>query len=123
MAQSVPYTEIIRNEDLSVDGIDTSIMLGQLQGIKRPRPASSLEEVGPGKALESFGQLLNDHLNQLNELDEQAETLQMDYAVGKPVELHNVMIAESKADLAMELTMQIRNKAISAYQEVWRMGI
>ena len=106
-----------------MDGIDTSIMLGQLQGINRPRPESIAKEVGPGKTLESFGQLLSDHLNQLNALHEEAETLQMDYAVGKPVELHNVMIAEEKADLALELTMQIRNKAISAYQEIARMSI
>lgn len=106
-----------------MDGIDTKLALGQLQGLTRPQVKAKPVEEGPGKAMESFGQLLKNHLNEVNQLDEVADELIQDYAVGKPVELHNVIIAHEKADMALELTMQLRNKAINAYQEVWRMNI
>lgn len=106
-----------------VDGIDTSISLGQLQGLGRPQLKAKPLEEGPGKVMDSFGQLLKNHLEQVNKLDEEADTLIQDYAVGKPVELHNVIIAHEKADMAMELTMQLRNKGIAAYQEIWRMNL
>lgn len=97
--------------------------MSPLQGLSRVAAKRASEESGAGKALESFGEMLKNHLAQVNQLDEEADQLKEDYAVGKPVELHNVMIADSKADLAMELTMQLRNKALSAYQNVWQTNI
>lgn len=108
-----------------MDAIDfgTKLAMNQLQGLSTVTPKVSAVESGPGKALDSFGQILQEHLAQVNELEEVSDSLMEDYAVGKPVELHNVIIAHEKADLAMELTMQLRNKGIAAYQEVWRMSI
>jgi flagellar hook-basal body complex protein FliE len=108
-----------------VDAIDfgTNLALRQVQGLPQGRTKVTASEATPGKALESFGQILKNHLAQVNELEEVADRLVEDYAVGKPVELHNVIISHEKADLAMELTMQLRNKGIAAYQEIWRMNI
>ena len=102
---------------------NTQLSLGQLQGLSAKKAASTPEVQGAGKALASFGELLKNHLDQVNQLEAAADELVEDYAVGKPVELHNVIIAHEKADLAMELTTQLRNKGIAAYQEVWRMNI
>jgi len=77
----------------------------------------------PGNVLHEFGQLLHDQLNQVNDLQNSADEAAQTYATGGSIELHNVMIATEKADLAMNLTMQIRNKVISAYQEINRMTI
>lgn len=97
--------------------------LGQMQGLSKVAAKPATQDASPGQALESFGQLLKNHLNQVSQLEETSDQLIQDYAVGKPVELHNVMIAESKAGLAMDLTVQLRNKAIQAYQTVWSMNI
>ena len=42
---------------------------------------------------------------------------------GKPVDLHQVMIAAEQAGLALQLTVQVRNKIIEAYQEISRMQV
>ncbi|MFO8085997.1 MAG: flagellar hook-basal body complex protein FliE [Desulfobacterales bacterium] len=39
------------------------------------------------------------------------------------VELHEMMIAMEKADISLRLLVQIRNKAIDAYQEIMRMQV
>jgi flagellar hook-basal body complex protein FliE len=39
---------------------------------------------------------------------------------GGDIEIHNVMLATQKAKLELQLTMQLRNKLIEAYQEVMR---
>jgi flagellar hook-basal body complex protein FliE len=42
---------------------------------------------------------------------------------GKTENLHNVMIAAEKASVALHTAVEIRNKAIEAYQEVMRMQV
>ncbi|AST94342.1 MULTISPECIES: flagellar hook-basal body complex protein FliE [Sutcliffiella] len=39
------------------------------------------------------------------------------------VELHDVLIAQQKASISLQLTMEVRNKAIEAYQEIMRMQV
>jgi len=38
-------------------------------------------------------------------------------------DIHNTMIAIEKADLTFQLMMQVRNKIISAYEEIMRMQV
>lgn len=73
--------------------------------------------------IESFGQVLKEKLQGVNELQLQADKLTEQYFAGEPVELHDVMLAAQEAQLALQLTVQIRNKIIEAYQEVSRMSI
>ena len=46
-----------------------------------------------------------------------------DLATGKNQDIHNTMIAMKKAEISFELMMQIRNKLMSAYDEIRRMSI
>jgi flagellar hook-basal body complex protein FliE len=41
---------------------------------------------------------------------------------GNGEDLHKAMIAVEKADVSFQLMMEVRNKIISAYQEVSRMN-
>jgi flagellar hook-basal body complex protein FliE len=71
----------------------------------------------------SFSEILKDSINKVGELEkdanEQAEKLvKMD---GQ--DIHNTMIAVEKADLSFQLMMQIRNKIISAYEEIMRIQV
>ena len=40
---------------------------------------------------------------------------------GTGVELHDAMIATQKADMSFELALQVRNKAVAAYQQMMNM--
>jgi flagellar hook-basal body complex protein FliE len=42
---------------------------------------------------------------------------------GENVNLHELMISMEKADISLRLMVQVRNKAIDAYQEIMRMQI
>lgn len=68
---------------------------------------------------ETFGNLLNETANNLSE----ADRLTRASAAGGPVDLHDVMIAMEKADISLRLLVQVRNKALDAYQEIMRMQV
>lgn len=71
----------------------------------------------------SFKSLLGDALAQVNSLQQNADAGAVKLAAGEPVAIDEVMLAMQKADLALQLTMQIRNKLVEAYQDIARMQI
>jgi flagellar hook-basal body complex protein FliE len=79
-------------------------------------PASGGDE-GEG----NFGSVLKTALNQVEQLNGSAEQQVKDLLKGDRSDVHNVMIAVEKADIAFQLMMQVRNKIVSAYQEVSHM--
>ncbi len=46
-----------------------------------------------------------------------------DFIVGKTDNIHEVMIAAEKANVALQFTVELRNKAIEAYKEIMRLQI
>lgn len=78
---------------------------------------------GVGNVLESFGGILKEQMANINNLQAQANEAMQTYATGGEIELHNVILAAEKADLSLQLGMQVRNKLIAAYQEVMHMNI
>lgn len=69
----------------------------------------------------SFSQFLGDALNEVNVLQHKSHQAGLDLAAGKIQDLSEVTIAGEKASIALQLTMQIRNRVVEAYQEVMRM--
>ena len=92
-----------------------------------PKVAVEVEERGTVSATagsrESFGATIRDAVQQVNNLQSQADALAQKLAVGDPVDTHEVMLAMQKASLALQLTIQVRNKVIEAYQEIMRMQV
>jgi flagellar hook-basal body complex protein FliE len=76
---------------------------------------------GSNDADGNFGSVLKNAINQVEELHGSAEQQVTDLLKGDRSDVHNVMIAVEKADIAFQLMMQVRNKIVSAYQEVSRM--
>jgi flagellar hook-basal body complex protein FliE len=70
-----------------------------------------------------FSDYLNQALNNTNSLLLDSEKLADEFAAGKTDNIHQVAIASEKADLALQFTMQIRNKILDAYMEIMRMTI
>lgn len=69
----------------------------------------------------SFGQFLSEAIDNVNKLQKNSEQASLDLAAGKVQDVSDVMIATEKATVALQLTMQVRNKVLDAYQEVMRM--
>jgi flagellar hook-basal body complex protein FliE len=70
-----------------------------------------------------FSDYLSQALGNTNSLLIESEKLADDFAAGKTDNIHQVTIAAEKADVALQFTMQIRNKIMDAYQEIMRMQI
>jgi flagellar hook-basal body complex protein FliE len=91
-------------------------------------PLGGVESIGGASAPAkppgaSFGEMLKGSLEQVNDLQHQADKAITDLATGGPATLHDTMLALEKADLSFKLMMQVRNKIVEAYQEVVRMQV
>lgn len=88
------------------------------------RAESHLGEDGPQQAaLPSFGEYLTDAMGEVNDLQKESERLGAALAAGQVEDISQVIIAAEKADIAVQLTLAVRNKAVEAYQEIMRMQV
>ena len=81
------------------------------------RPASPAD--GPG-----FGTLFKDAVTQVNETQATAAQMKRDFETGvSERSLAEVMIASQKADLSFRAMTEVRNKLVTAYQEIMNMPV
>ena len=66
---------------------------------------------------------ISNGLNDVNEKKLYSDELQEAFARGEDVSVHDLMIAAEKSTLSMQLAMQIRNRMISAYNDVKNMSL
>ncbi|MCJ7809032.1 MAG: flagellar hook-basal body complex protein FliE [Desulfobulbaceae bacterium] len=72
---------------------------------------------------ESFGKALSGAIGKVSELRNEADQAVQALATGQNKDIHQTMIAMEKADVSFRLMMQVRNKIITAYEEVMRMPV
>jgi flagellar hook-basal body complex protein FliE len=68
-----------------------------------------------------FQAVLRNAIDQVEQMHTDAQQQSTQLATGDRQDVHNVMIAVEKADVAFQLMMQVRNKIVNAYQEVSKM--
>ena len=91
---------------------------GGIADLGTPKPQT------PSQGGEDFGKMLVNALEEVNGSQKDAKTIQEDFLTGrKPVEIHEVMIAQEKASTTMQLTLAVRNKALEAFQEINRLPV
>ena len=74
-------------------------------------------------AQQTFANSLKDAISKVNDQQIQSDTMTEKLINGGNVDLHEVMIASQKASITLNATMEVRNKAIEAYQEIMRMSV
>ena len=71
-----------------------------------------------------FENVLKQSLDQVNEIQQEASELKTAFETGNPdIDITEVMIAIEKASLSFEAITEVRNKLLTAYQEVMNMQI
>lgn len=90
-----------------------------LKGLAQTTQPQGLDQNDKG----DFGKMLMDAIKEVNGLQQDSMKLQNDVMANRPVEVHDLMIAMESASTAMQMTMQVRNKMLEAYQEISRMQI
>ncbi|MGI5935653.1 MAG: flagellar hook-basal body complex protein FliE [Oscillospiraceae bacterium] len=70
-----------------------------------------------------FASVLNNALDKYRELNTENDIATLDLLTGNTDNLSDMLIATKKAEIALNLTVQIRNKAMEAYKEVMNMQV
>lgn len=76
-----------------------------------------------GEVHQQFSSYLKDALNEVNNSQIASNEMTKKLVNNEGVELHDVLIAQQKASVSLQLTMEVRNKGIEAYQEIMRMQV
>lgn len=71
----------------------------------------------------SFADHLKENIQEVNQKQVVSDKMSMELATGKSGNIHETMISATQAELAFNLMVQLRNKALEAYTEVMRMPV
>jgi flagellar hook-basal body complex protein FliE len=98
------------------------LKIGDAVGVNH-LPIGGAGGVGGAEKSGDFAQFFNNTITELNGLSQHTQQLQQRFVANGDVELQDVMIAGNETEMAMKLTMQIRNKMLEAYREILRMPV
>jgi len=85
----------------------------------RPDMAGADAAQGP-----DFAQVLQSTLQDVSAVQQQARTMSQDFVAGKSeAELQEVMVNLEKASLSFQQMVQVRNRLVSAYQDIMNMQV
>ena len=107
--------------------INTDYLLTQIRTLNAALDAPSSTTTpadAPQGAADDFGNLLKSSLDSVNELQSQSRDLKVAFERGDTnVSLAEAMIASQKADLSFRAMSEVRNKLVTAYQEIMNMPV
>jgi len=83
-----------------------------------PELVASTSSAGSGSG---FGSALAEAIGSVDQFQQNAQTSIGKFLSGEDEEIHKVALATQEASLSFDLFLQVRNKVVSAYQEVMRM--
>lgn len=112
-----------------MDGLkfNTSSMnvTGNVNELRKSNISESKSSSGNSSQIsgDSFADSLKKAVNSVDALQKDADVKMQELATGKSQNIHETMIAAEKADIALKLMVQVRNKIIDAYQEIMRMQV
>jgi flagellar hook-basal body complex protein FliE len=111
--------EIFKRHDVVGDAISMKATNAKHFGIvDQPQVPGVPGREGQG-FIGEFNRMMADHLGKVNELQLTSDELTTKLAISpNEVNIHDVMIAAEKASLALNLTKQIRDKLVTAYQSL-----
>jgi flagellar hook-basal body complex protein FliE len=82
-----------------------------------------LEPTKPKKTDFSFHEVIKNTINKVSEMQTQNDHMINSFLLGESIDLHNIMISLEKTNISFRLITEIRNKALSAYEEIMKMPI
>ena len=99
--------------------------MDSIRGINPIAPAPSIGGLdkadGASVAGKEFGDMFAEAVGRVDQYRVKAENSANAFMAGETEELHQVILAGQRAEIAFETFLQGRNKVVQAYQEVMRM--
>jgi len=90
--------------------------LGQVD----PTQATGAGAAAPAR---SFSDTLTQALKTVNDTQLESDSMLKDLAAGKNVDLHGTMISLEKADISLRTMVSVRDKMVSAYEQIMNMTL
>ena len=97
-------------------------------GLQTPLPSLQTPAAAPGRSQDKVGErpfldMLAQGIQEVDRAEKVSQTSAMELAAGKHSNIHGTMLAATESEVAMRLLVQMRNKALEAYQDVMRMQV
>lgn len=101
----------------SIQGLSSDFKLGKIN--EESKAEKGTTDVIFVEALQSAQNLLG----ATNEAEQVSSKLTYDFLTGRNENIHGLMIAQEKASILLQFTMQVRNQVLDAYREIMRMPV
>ncbi len=98
-------------------------LLNQMQALESLAKSQQMQPQIKTDKGPDFGELMQQAISQVSETQMQASSLSQAFELGENVDLSQVMIAVNKSRISFEALTQVRNKLLSAYQDVMNMSV
>ncbi len=117
---------------MSIGAIDTSrieAMVAQLRAASTQATppggaVGKIADAAPAVNQTDFSNVLKSSLDQVNRMQQDSSQLAQRFALGdNSVSLSDAMISLQKSGIALQQTIQVRNKMVEAYQTIMNMGV
>lgn len=97
-----------------IQSINLPVLGENMQGVKN-EPANGM--------FEEFYKAAINLIEDTNNLELEADQKSLEFAMGKTSNIEEVLIAQEKANILLQFTIQVRNKAVESYKEIMRMPL
>jgi flagellar hook-basal body complex protein FliE len=87
------------------------------------KPISMPDLAAPAAGSGAFRNILENTIGAVQSLQTDAASAAQKFMTGESEDVHTVALAGQQAELAFELGLQVRNKVVSAYQEIMKMQL
>lgn len=84
---------------------------------------NSLTPAGTADSPDAFSSILKNTIGSIQSAQNSADSAVQQFLTGENDDLHTTVLATQRADMAFELGLQVRNKVVSAYQEIMKMQL
>lgn len=98
--------------------------INRLEDVSRYQTTNPITEASEKTSGTSFDSLLNSAMNMVNQTEDYsnaAEEEEIKYAMGQSDSLHDLMVAQQKANVSLQYTVAVKNTVIEAYRTLMNM--
>lgn len=95
---------------------------GGIAPIQFPK-LDQVKDAGEGTPSTGFASKLADSIGNLQEVQSKSDNLAVQAATGQLKDVHDYMIAANKAEIATQLTVAVRNKAVESFNQIMNMQV
>ena len=118
------YNKYLQKQDAFDFDTEATAFSKALENASKSTPLKDkMDPTGLGLFVNQVGSSFGNALNAVNDAKLHAEHLEEDLAMGGPTSIHDAMIAAEKAELSLQMAVQIRNRILNAYSEINSMAL